>query len=117
MAQQNFSVIVSGARTPVGKLPGSLKDLSASDPDGIAISAAPRNSQITLTQVDYVIMGQVLTVGAGQIPARQASAAAGFPMDVPVLTINTVCLPGINAIALADQMIRAGLLYARVVSR
>ncbi|MGV9412837.1 acetyl-CoA C-acetyltransferase [Nocardia sp. NPDC003693] len=102
------TVIVSGARTPVGRLLGSLKDFSGSDLGGIAIKAALEKGGVAPEQVDYVIMGQVLTAGAGQIPARQAAAAAGIPMDVPALTLNKVCLSGINAIALADQLIRAG---------
>ncbi|MFD1815562.1 acetyl-CoA C-acetyltransferase [Rhodococcus gannanensis] len=102
------SVIVAGARTPMGRLQGSLKDFSGSDLGGIAIKGALDKAGITGDQVDYVIMGQVLTAGAGQIPARQAAVAAGIPMSVPALTINKVCLSGINAIALADQMIRAG---------
>lgn len=102
------TVIVSGARTPVGRLLGSLKDFSGSDLGGIAIKAALEKGGVSPEQVDYVIMGQVLTAGAGQIPARQAAVAAGIPMDVPALTINKVCLSGINAIALADQLIRAG---------
>ncbi|MFD1815858.1 acetyl-CoA C-acetyltransferase [Rhodococcus gannanensis] len=104
----NVSVIVAGARTPMGRLQGSLKDFSGSDLGGIAIKGALDKAGITGDQVDYVIMGQVLTAGAGQIPARQAAVAAGIPMSVPALTINKVCLSGINAIALADQMIRAG---------
>ncbi|MBF6133446.1 acetyl-CoA C-acetyltransferase [Nocardia otitidiscaviarum] len=102
------TVIVSGARTPVGRLLGSLKDFSGSDLGGIAIKAALEQGGVAPEQVDYVIMGQVLTAGAGQIPARQAAVAAGIPMDVPALTVNKVCLSGINAIALADQLIRAG---------
>ncbi|MEV6774234.1 acetyl-CoA C-acetyltransferase [Nocardia sp. NPDC051030] len=102
------SVIVSGARTPVGRLLGSLKGFSGSDLGGIAIKAALEKGGVAPEQVDYVIMGQVLTAGAGQIPARQAAVAAGIPMDVPALTINKVCLSGINAIAMADQLIRAG---------
>ncbi|MFG3618949.1 acetyl-CoA C-acetyltransferase [Nocardia sp. NPDC047654] len=102
------SVIVSGARTPVGKLLGGLKDFSGSDLGGFAIKAALEKGGVAPGQVDYVIMGQVLTAGAGQIPARQAAVAAGIPMDVPALTLNKVCLSGINAIALADQLIRAG---------
>lgn len=102
------TVIVSGARTPVGRLLGSLKDFSGSDLGGIAIKAALEKGGVAPELVDYVIMGQVLTAGAGQIPARQAAAAAGIPMDVPALTLNKVCLSGINAIALADQLIRAG---------
>ncbi|MGY2063030.1 thiolase family protein, partial [Nocardia gipuzkoensis] len=102
------SVIVSGARTPVGRLLGGLKDFSGSDLGGFAIKAALERAGVAPDRVDYVIMGQVLTAGAGQIPARQAAAAAGIPMDVPALTVNKVCLSGLNAIALADQLIRAG---------
>ncbi|MFD4292484.1 acetyl-CoA C-acetyltransferase [Rhodococcus sp. NPDC058532] len=102
------SVIVAGARTPMGRLQGALKDFSGSDLGGIAIRGALDKAGITGDQVDYVIMGQVLTAGAGQIPARQAAVAAGIPMNVPALTVNKVCLSGINAIAMADQLIRAG---------
>ncbi|UAK32900.1 acetyl-CoA C-acetyltransferase [Nocardia asteroides] len=102
------SVIVSGARIPVGRLLGGLKDFSGSDLGGFAIKAALEKGGVAPDQVEYVIMGQVLTAGAGQIPARQAAVAAGIPMDVPALTLNKVCLSGINAIALADQLIRAG---------
>ncbi|AVH20453.1 acetyl-CoA C-acetyltransferase [Nocardia cyriacigeorgica] len=102
------SVIVSGARTPVGRLLGGLKGFSGSDLGGFAIKAALEKAGVRGDQVDYVIMGQVLTAGAGQIPARQAAVAGGIPMDVPALTLNKVCLSGINAIALADQLIRAG---------
>ncbi|MGN2641325.1 acetyl-CoA C-acetyltransferase [Nocardia takedensis] len=102
------TVIVSGARTPVGRLLGGLKDFSGSDLGGLAIKAALDKGGVAPEQVDYVIMGQVLTAGTGQIPARQAAVAGGIPMDVPALTLNKVCLSGINAIALADQLIRAG---------
>jgi acetyl-CoA C-acetyltransferase len=102
------SVIVAGARTPVGKLLGSLKDFSATDLGGLAIKAALERAGVAPEQVQYVIMGQVLTAGAGQIPARQAAHKAGIPLTVPALTVNKVCLSGINAIALADQLIRAG---------
>ena len=102
------SVIVAGARTPVGKLLGSLKDFSGTDLGGLAIKAALEKSGVAPEQVQYVIMGQVLTAGAGQIPARQAAYKAGIPLTVPALTINKVCLSGIDAIALADQLIRAG---------
>ncbi|MVU75632.1 acetyl-CoA C-acyltransferase [Nocardia sp. ET3-3] len=108
MIVSTTSVIVSGARTPVGRLLGSLKGFSGSDLGGVAIKAALEKGGVAPEQVDYVIMGQVLTAGAGQIPARQAAVAAGIPMDVPALTVNKVCLSGINAIALADQLIRAG---------
>lgn len=102
------SVIVAGARTPVGKLMGGLKDLNASDLGGIAIAAALERAGLNGDQVDYVIMGQVLQAGAGQLPARQAAVKGGVPMSVPALTINKVCLSGLSAVALADQLIRAG---------
>ena len=102
------SVIVAGARTPMGRMLGSLKDFSGTDLGGIAIKGALAKAGITGDQVDYVIMGQVLQAGAGQIPARQAAVKGGIPMTVPALTINKVCLSGIDAIALADQLIRAG---------
>ena len=102
------SVIVAGARTPMGRLLGSLSALSGADLGAVAIRGALDKAGVAPDQVDYVIMGQVLTAGAGQIPARQAAAKAGIPMSVPSLTINKVCLSGINAIALADQLIRAG---------
>jgi acetyl-CoA C-acetyltransferase len=102
------SVIVNGARTPMGRLLGSLKDFSGADLGGIAIKAALERSGVSPDQVQYVIMGQVLQAGAGQIPARQAAFKAGIPLTVPALTINKVCLSGLDAIALADQLIRAG---------
>jgi acetyl-CoA C-acetyltransferase len=102
------SVIVAGARTPMGRLLGSLKDFSGADLGGVAIRAALERAGVAPDQVDYVIMGQVLQAGAGQLPARQAAVAAGIPMGVPSITINKVCLSGLNAIALADQLIRAG---------
>src|ERR1700682_1216691 len=102
------SVIVAGARTPVGKLMGSLKDFSGSDLGGIAIAGAMAKAGVPASAVEYVIMGQVLTAGAGQMPARQAAGAAGIGWHVPSLTINKMCLSAIDAIALADQLIRAG---------
>ncbi|GII30980.1 acetyl-CoA C-acetyltransferase [Planotetraspora mira] len=102
------SVIVAGARTPIGRLLGSLADLSAVDLGGLAIEAALSRAGVAPDQVQYVIMGQVLQAGAGQIPSRQAAVKAGIPMTVPSLTINKVCLSGLDAIALADQLIRAG---------
>ncbi|WP_432870773.1 acetyl-CoA C-acetyltransferase [Microbispora rosea] len=102
------SVIVAGARTPIGRLLGSLSDLSAAELGGIAIKAALERAGVSPDQVQYVIMGQVLQAGAGQIPSRQAAVKAGIPMTVPSLTINKVCLSGLDAIALADQLIRAG---------
>jgi len=103
-----MAVIVAGARTPIGKLLGSLKGFSAADLGGVAIRGALDKAGVAPGQVDYVIMGQVLQAGAGQIPARQAAVKAGIPMTVPALTINKVCLSGLDAIALADQLIRAG---------
>ncbi|MER7314217.1 acetyl-CoA C-acetyltransferase [Streptomyces halstedii] len=102
------SVIVAGARTPMGRLLGSLKSFSGADLGGVAIKAALDRAGIGGDQVQYVIMGQVLQAGAGQIPARQAAVKAGIPMNVPALTVNKVCLSGLDAIALADQLIRAG---------
>ncbi|MGW4640048.1 acetyl-CoA C-acetyltransferase [Sphaerisporangium sp. NPDC004334] len=102
------SVIVAGARTPIGRLLGSLSGLSAVELGGLAIKAALERSGVAPEQVQYVIMGQVLQAGAGQIPSRQAAVKAGIPMSVPSLTINKVCLSGLDAIALADQLIRAG---------
>ena len=108
MSFSNGSVIVAGARTPMGRLLGALKSFSGTDLGGVAIKAALERSGVSPDQVDYVIMGQVLQAGAGQITARQAAVKAGIPMDVPALTINKVCLSGLDAIALADQLIRAG---------
>ncbi|HTJ39970.1 MAG TPA: acetyl-CoA C-acetyltransferase [Dactylosporangium sp.] len=102
------SVIVNGARTPMGRLLGALKDFPATKLGEVAIRAALSRSGVAPEQVQYVIMGQVLQAGAGQIPARQAAIGAGIPMGVPALTINKVCLSGLDAIALADQLIRAG---------
>jgi acetyl-CoA C-acetyltransferase len=102
------SVIVAGARTPFGKFGGAFKDLPAKSLGAHAIRAALERARITGADVDYVIMGQVLQAGAGQITARQAAIEAGIPQEVPAITINKVCLSGINAIALADQLIRAG---------
>ena len=102
------NVIVAGARTPMGRLLGSLSTFSAADLGGFAIAAALERAGVSPSQVDYVIMGQVLQAGTGQITARQAAVKAGIGMDVPALTINKVCLSGLDAIALADQLIRAG---------
>src|ERR1700753_3367951 len=101
-------VIVGGARTAIGRLLGSLTGFSGADLGGIAIKAALEPSGVPAGEGDYVIMGQVLQAGAGQIPARQAAVAAGVPMSVPALTINKVCLSGLDAIALAAQLIRLG---------
>jgi acetyl-CoA C-acetyltransferase len=103
-----MTVIVAGARTPIGRLLGSLSGFSAVDLGGIAIKGALDKAGVQPDQVDYVIMGQVLQAGTGQIPARQAAVRAGIPMTVPALTVNKVCLSGIDAIALADQLIRVG---------
>ena len=102
------SVIVSGARTPIGKLQGSLAGFSAADLGGVAVKAALERAGIAGDQVDYVILGQVLQAGAGQIPARQAAVKGGIPMTVPAVNVNKVCLSGIDSIALADQLIAAG---------
>lgn len=102
------SVIVGGARTPIGRLLGGLAPLSGAELGGVAIAGALARAGLSGAAVDYVIMGQVLQAGAGQISARQAAVAGGIPMDVPALTINKVCLSGLDAIALADQLIRAG---------
>ncbi|AJZ82793.1 acetyl-CoA C-acetyltransferase [Streptomyces antimycoticus] len=101
-------MMVAGARTPMGRLLGGLRSLEGADLGGIAIKAALERAGVGAEQVQYVIMGQVLQAGAGQIPARQAAVKAGIPMSVPALTINKVCLSGLDAIALADQLIRAG---------
>src|ERR1700754_3707789 len=102
------SVIVAGARTPMGRLLGSLKSFSGADLGGFAIKAALDRAGIGGDQVQYVIMGQVLQAGAGQIPARQAAYKAGIPLSVPALSVNKVCLSRLAAIALADKLIRAG---------
>jgi acetyl-CoA C-acetyltransferase len=102
------SVIVGGARTPMGKLLGGLRDFSGTDLGAVAVRAALERAGITGDQVDYVVLGQVLQAGAGQMPARQAAVKAGIPMSVPSLLVNKVCLSGLDAIALADQLIGAG---------
>jgi acetyl-CoA C-acetyltransferase len=102
------SVIVSAARTPMGRFMGGLKDVPATELGGVAIKAALERAGIAGDQVDYVIMGQVLQAGNGQAPARQAAIAGGIPLSVPSLLINKVCLSGLDAIALADQLIGAG---------
>jgi acetyl-CoA C-acetyltransferase len=102
------SVIVAGARTPIGKLAGALSSFSAMDLGGLAIAAALERAGLRPDQIDYVFMGQVLQAGQGQITARQAARKAGIPMDVPATTVNKVCLSGMNAIHLADLAIRAG---------
>ena len=102
------AVIVAGARTPIGKLSGAFTGFTAMDLGGFAIAEALRRAGLTPDQVDYVLMGQVILAGQGQITARQAAVNAGIPMSVPANTINKVCLSGLNTIYLADQMIRAG---------
>lgn len=102
------TVIVAGARTPIGRMLGSLKSLPATALGGIAIKGALERARVAPDAVDYVIMGHVLQAGCGQITARQAAVAAGIPMTVPAVTINKVCLSGMDAIALADQLIRIG---------
>ena len=108
MSDQTRSVIVAGARTPVGKFGGGLRDLQAVELGALAVQAALERAGIAGEQVDYVILGQVLQAGTGQITARQAAIKGGVPKQVPAITINKVCLSGLNAIAMADQMIRAG---------
>jgi acetyl-CoA C-acetyltransferase len=102
------SVIVGGARTPIGKLSGALKGFAAVDLGGLAIKTALERAGIGGDQVDYVVMGHVLQAGTGQITARQAAVKGGIPMGVPAVTINKVCLSGLDAIALADQLIGYG---------
>jgi len=103
------SVILAGARTPIGKLSGSLAGFKGSDLGGIAIKSALERAGVSGEDVDYVFMGQVLLAGAGQMTARQAAVAGGIPMSVPSTTVNKVCLSGINSIMLADLLIQAGL--------
>ncbi len=102
------SYIVAGARTPIGKMSGALASFSAADLGGFAIAAALSRAGVSPEDVEHVIMGQVLMAGQGQVPARQAASNAGIPMHVPSININKVCLSGLNAIYLADQMIAAG---------
>ncbi|MFC6162379.1 acetyl-CoA C-acetyltransferase [Kribbella jiaozuonensis] len=105
---RNTTVLVAGARTPIGRLLGGLKGFTGAELGGFAIKGALDKAGVAPDQVEYVIMGQVLQAGGGQITARQAAVKGGIPMDVPAITINKVCLSGLNAIALADQLIRAG---------
>ena len=102
------SVIVAGARTPIGKMSGALSSMSAADLGGLAIAEALKRAGITPDQVDFVVMGQVLMAGQGQVPSRQAAVKAGIPMSVPSVNVNKVCLSGLNAIYQADLMIQAG---------
>jgi acetyl-CoA C-acetyltransferase len=108
MSEAREPVIAGAARTPVGRLLGSLASKSASELGGVAIAAALDRAGLRPDQVEYTIMGQVLQAGAGQITARQAAVAAGIPMSVPALTVNKVCLSGLDAIALASQLVRLG---------
>lgn len=108
MSLRDGAVILGGARTPMGRLQGAFAGLSAAELGGFAIEAAIDRSALPASEIDYVIMGQVLQAGAGQNAARQAAIKGGLGMNVPALTINKVCLSGIDAIALADQVIRAG---------
>src|SRR5882757_6261973 len=98
------SVILAGARTPIGKLSGAFASFSGAELGGLAIKAALARAGVSPEQIDYVFMGQVLQAGTGQITARQAAVNAGIPMTVPATTINKVCLSGLNAIYLADKM-------------
>ena len=102
------SYIVAGARTPIGKMSGALASFSAADLGGVAIKAALERAGVSPEEVEHVIMGQVLTAGQGQVPSRQAASKAGIPMSVPSITINKVCLSGLNSIYLANQMIMSG---------
>jgi acetyl-CoA C-acetyltransferase len=102
------SYIVAGARTPIGKMSGALASLSAADLGSVAISAALERAGVAPDEVQYVVMGQVLTAGQGQVPSRQAAVNAGIPMRVPSVNVNKVCLSGLNAIYLADQMVASG---------
>ena len=102
------SLIVAGARTPIGKLSGALASMSAADLGAVAIAAALERAGVAPDEVDYVVMGEVLMAGQGQVPSRQAAVKAGIPMRVPAVNVNKVCLSGLNAIYLADQMIAAG---------
>ncbi len=102
------SVILAGARTPIGKLSGAFAGFSGMDLGGFAIAAALERAGVAAGDVDYVFMGQVLQAGQGQITARQAATKGGIPMSVPATTINKVCLSGLNSIYLADMLIAAG---------
>ena len=102
------SYIISGARTPIGKMSGALASFSAAELGGFAIAAALQRAGVQPHEVEHVIMGQVLMAGQGQVPSRQAASKAGIPMSVPSISINKVCLSGLNSIYLADQMIASG---------
>src|SRR6188472_5175 len=107
MASQG-SYIVAGARTPIGKMSGALASFSAAELGGFAIAAALERAGVAPDEVEHVIVGQVLMAGQGQVPSRQAAVKAGIPMSVPSVNVNKVCLSGLNALYLADQMIAAG---------
>ncbi|GAB3187327.1 acetyl-CoA C-acyltransferase [Nesterenkonia suensis] len=102
------TVIVAGARTPMGRLLGGLSSFSAAELGAVALRGALERSGVSAEAVDYVVMGQVIQAGAGQNPARTAALGAGVPASVPSITVNKVCLSGLNAVATADQLIRAG---------
>jgi acetyl-CoA C-acetyltransferase len=102
------SYIIAGARTPIGKMSGALASFSAAELGGFAIAAALQRAAVQPHEVEHVIMGQVLMAGQGQVPSRQAASKAGIPMSVPSISINKVCLSGLNSIYLADQMIASG---------
>src|SRR5918994_3519258 len=102
------SYLVAGARPPIGKMSGALASLSAAELGGHAITAALERAGVSPDDVDHVIMGQVLMAGQGQVPSRQAAVKAGIPMRVPSVNVNKVCLSGLNAIYLADQMVASG---------
>ncbi len=108
MAANSNSVIIAGARTPIGKMSGALASFSAAELGGFAIAAALERSGVAPEEVDHVIMGQVLMAGQGQVPSRQAAVNAGIPMNVPAINVNKVCLSGLNSIYLANQMIAMG---------
>src|SRR5258707_6841984 len=107
-SSQNETVIVAGARTPIGRLLGGLKGFTGAELGGFAIKGALEKAGVSPDQVEYVIMGQVLQAGAGQIASRQAAVKAGIPMSTPAMTLNKVCLSGLDAIAQAADLIRLG---------
>ena len=108
MAANSNSVIIAGARTPIGKMSGALLSFSGAELGGFAIAAALERAGVAPEEVDHVIMGQVLMAGQGQVPSRQAAVNAGIPMNVPAINVNKVCLSGLNSIYLANQMIATG---------
>ncbi len=108
MAATSNSVIVAGARTPIGKMSGALASFSGAELGGFAIAAALDRAGVAPEEVDHVIMGQVLMAGQGQVPSRQAAVNAGIPMNVPAVNVNKVCLSGLNSIYLANQMVATG---------